>query len=331
MRIGQKVRVRERSDVVIGEIATGPNRYFVLERLAERREIYRVFDPTAGPGGDFRALHVLPAGKATEQRLEVLKRVSDGNSNFPTIVDFHREPERVIVVLAWIWGTPLQEKLRAARAGDRRQRLSAGEATKRIRGLAHGISHFHHRANSVHGDVKPANIVLARDSNRQFVLIDFGSAWPTERTMERQEGDGISLPYCAPELLGETPFADFRSDIFSLCVVWYELLTHQIPYGVGGAAGLPENRDEFAGKLVAASKLSLDRGKLPAAAWTKIDAALRRGLALEANRRFSDKSEWLNALDDIQHELRTTRRLGLWNQLLLAALDKIGGKHSEPD
>ncbi len=328
MRVGEKVRVRERSDEVIGEIAAGPHRYFVLERLADRREVYRVFDPSAGPGGDCRALHLLPPGKETEQRLEVLKRASDGNTNFPTVVHFHAEAERVIVVLTWVWGTSLQEKLRAVRAGDLRARISAGEATKRIHGLAHGLAQFHHRANAVHGDVKPANIVLARDASRQFVLIDFGSAWPVENTMRRHEGDGISLPYCAPELLAERPFADFRSDVFSLCVVWYELLTHQIPYGVGGAAGLPENRDEFAGKLLPPSRLNPDRKKLPARAWSKIDAAIKRGLALEADGRFRDKSEWLGAMNEVRDAIRPRSGLGRFNRLLISLVERLARRRA---
>ena len=95
---------------------------------------------------------------------------------------------------------------------------------------------MHHKKNFVHGDIRPENLVLCREPNR-LVLIDFGSAWPVEKTTARSLGDGVSEFYSAPEQLRDNRFADFRSDQFSASVVFYELLTLDLPYeGLGGKA-----------------------------------------------------------------------------------------------
>lgn len=116
--------------------------------------------------------------------------------------------------------------LEGIRAGTA-PRFSVFETVKRMRPLAHALGFYHRETNLVHGDVKPANVIVT-ERPHHFVLIDFGSAWPVERTTRRERGDGETLPYAAPELLDSRRAADFRADIFSHSVMMYELLTNQI-------------------------------------------------------------------------------------------------------
>ena len=53
-----------------------------------------------------------------------------------------------------------------------------------------------HQRRILHGDIKPENLILAREPNR-LVMIDFGTAWTTERTTRRDQGGG-PLPCDAP-------------------------------------------------------------------------------------------------------------------------------------
>lgn len=77
------------------------------------------------------------------------------------------------------------------------------------------------------------------------MLVDFGSAWPIERTARRELGDGFHASYAAPELQGATGVIDGRADQFSASVVLYEMLTGQLPYQWGGKAGRPEFSHTF--------------------------------------------------------------------------------------
>ena len=323
--VGQpgSITVRGRVDEVIDEMIIERNRFLVLERLG-RKEVFRVFDSSAGFQGDYRVVHLLPRSREVEQQIEVLRRLADKNLHFPKIHQCARQHEKLAVVTSWIWGINLRQFLSEIR--ERKQtRPSTREMVRLVTKLAHGLSYLHVKANVVHGDVKPANIVLEKDPSR-LVLIDFGSAWPAERSRKKSPGDGASAPYAAPELFGEGS-VDFRADIFSLSVVLYELLTLEIPFdGVGGQAGLPENRAAFSGKYRPPSELIPDAHLLPGGATRALDEFLRRGLALDPKERFSNKSDWLNASDQLLSDFREGARLGFFGRAFLDLLDRVTGR-----
>ena len=226
----KSIRFRGKDEPVIETLRVRGRNYFVLEKLSARGA-YRVFDPHAGPSGDYRALYRLPNEQTTRQKIEVLKRFSgpNGNRNFPSIVDYVRDRDSLIVVLAWVSGTNLRDYLRAIRE-RKTPRPSPSESVRLVRGMAHGLGHFHRRLNVVHGDIAPANLILT-NGTKQLIAVDFGSAWPVERVAFKDAGDGVTSLYAAPERVANPGTEDFRADVFSLAIVAFELLT----YSVGNA------------------------------------------------------------------------------------------------
>ena len=324
MAVGDTIRFRGRVDRVIDEFTLGRKKFQILERLGSgTRERYRAFDRLAGPHGDYRAIHVLRRSPETEQQLAVLQRLADfRNGNVPFLVEYHVRGDRVFLVLAWTWGRSLADEWERV-LGGRDAMFSAFHACRLIRGLAHGLCQLHHRWNVNHGDIKPANLILS-PGGRQLTTIDFGSAWLVERAVERTAGDGASGVYAAPEILQQGTAADFRSDQFSVSVVWYEMLTGQIPYdAAGGKAGLAELRQAFAGKLTLPSGIAPQAGQAPPAAWRLIDEAIRRGLALERDGRYPSRRAWLDALDEIHATFRLRRGLFGWNRFVADWLAKF--------
>jgi hypothetical protein len=104
--------------------------------------------------------------------------------------------------------------------------------------------------------------------------------------------------------------------------VLFELLTLDIPYdGAGGQAGLPENRLEFSGKYQPPSKFITDGHLLPPGSVAMLDKILERGLALDPKARFSDRSDWLRAMDDLLFQVREGTRLGFFGRRFLDLLD----------
>jgi serine/threonine protein kinase/Tfp pilus assembly protein PilF len=99
-------------------------------------------------------------------------------------------------------------------------------------GLADGLAHAHERG-ILHRDLKPANILLTEDG--QAMLLDFNLSEDTKlRGSATAASIGGTLPYMAPEHLqafrdGGTQL-DARSDIYSLGVILYELLTGRAPF-----------------------------------------------------------------------------------------------------
>jgi predicted ATPase/signal transduction histidine kinase len=90
-----------------------------------------------------------------------------------------------------------------------------------------------HAANIIHKDINPANIVWHKESN-QLKLIDFGIASrlprenPVLKNPEQLEG---TLAYISPEQTGRMNRSlDYRTDLYSLGVTFYELLTGKVPF-----------------------------------------------------------------------------------------------------
>ena len=302
------IRFHGKTEPVLETFRVRGRRYFVLEKLS-RRGAFRVFDPHAGPHGDYRTLYKLSNSKTTRQSIEVLRRLGgpSSNRNFPGIVDFVRQNDDLFVVVAWVAGTDLRRYLEAVR-GNRTPRPSVSEVVRLARGLVHGRAHYHRRTNIVHGDVSPANLILTSGPT-QLILVDFGSAWPMERTATKVDGDGITEPYAAPERVTDHAAEDFRSDAFSVAVVAYELLTLAIPYGgLGGRAGTPSLVNKMGDAYEQPSKL-IHRNKLPRRATKLLDECCAVGLALAPDDRFATTSDWIAAWDKLHFAMKKGSQL----------------------
>ncbi|MBN1163078.1 MAG: serine/threonine protein kinase [Candidatus Krumholzibacteriota bacterium] len=118
-----------------------------------------------------------------------------------------------------------------------RHRLATGERLKLFMLLCEGVQHAHHKA-VIHRDLKPSNVLITVVDDKPVPkIIDFGvakaTAQPlTERTMFTHLGQLIGTPeYMSPEqaeLTGED--IDTRTDVYSLGVILYELLTGALPF-----------------------------------------------------------------------------------------------------
>ena len=90
-----------------------------------------------------------------------------------------------------------------------------------------------HRVGIIHRDIKPENILL--DKKGRVKIADFGIAKIMGREPDvdlTQTKDAIGTPhYMAPEQLEKPQTVDHRADIFSLGVVFYEMLTGELPLG----------------------------------------------------------------------------------------------------
>jgi serine/threonine protein kinase len=314
------IRFRGREEPVQEIFSVRGRRYFALEQLS-RRGAWRVFDRHAGPHGDYRVLYRLPLTSITRQRIETLTRLGGptGNRNFPKIVDCARQGGDLFVVLEWVWGISLKQLLHQVRGGQT-PRPSCRETVRLARGLAHGLSHYHRRANLVHGDVSPANVIVT-SGTKHLVLIDFGSAWPIEQSAAKDAGDGVTQYYAAPERMAHHAVEDFRADVFSLAVVAYEMLTMEIPFdGAGGRAGVPELIGNFSGSLVPPSALVANGDRVPATALREIDELFRVGLALHPDGRHATGREWLAAWDAAYWALQKGSRLSAWEERILGCL-----------
>ena len=120
----------------------------------------------------------------------------------------------------------------AAVAAATFDRLSYTDAVLMLGGrLAKGLAHAHDRG-LIHCDVKPANVLLTDDG--QAMLLDFDVALDVRATAGQLTVIGGTLQYMSPDqfelLLGRRAGIDGRSDVYSLGLVLYELLTGRLPF-----------------------------------------------------------------------------------------------------
>jgi serine/threonine protein kinase len=115
---------------------------------------------------------------------------------------------------------------------QRHYRLEVPAAVWIARQTAEALAALH-RAGFLHGDVKPENVRLVDDGTA--VLIDLGFAHrPGENAHLYRQGYVLgTADYLAPELCGPDPVEDVRSDLFSLGVMAFEMLTGRLPYPPG--------------------------------------------------------------------------------------------------
>jgi len=134
--------------------------------------------------------------------------------------------EPYFLVMEWCPGETLRARLR------REFRLSIPEALWITRQTAEALAAMH-TAGFVHGDVKPDNIRVVAGGN--VVLTDLGFAHRLgENAAFLRAGYLLGTPnYLAPEQCDEWPMEEFTTDLFSLGVTLFEMLTGSLPYQVG--------------------------------------------------------------------------------------------------
>lgn len=124
--------------------------------------------------------------------------------------------------------------------GDLKEKIAEGitepEAVSYLRQIASALARIHD-VGILHRDLKPGNIMLRSDGS--IALIDFGLAKRMRLKMEiTDSGEIFGTPYYMSPEQGHADDVDIRSDVYSLGIIFYELLTGDKPYKGGSAMGI---------------------------------------------------------------------------------------------
>lgn len=201
-----------------------------------------------------------------------------GHSHIVTIFDAGNYEDVFYIAMECLEGTTLKERIKTG--------LTPEQAVTILRQIAQALG-CAHQQNCIHRDIKPANIMF-RDAETA-VLSDFGIAKNLEdKTQLTAVGWRIGTPnYMSPEQSLAKP-VDGRSDLYSLGIVFYEMLTGTRPY---------QGADAFETALLHV------KGPVPVLPDTlrRFQPILNRLLAKNPDERFANSDELLQALKQLDH------------------------------
>ncbi len=124
--------------------------------------------------------------------------------------------------------------------GDLKQRIAAGideaDAVRYLQQIASALAQIH-EVGILHRDLKPGNVMLRKDGS--IALIDFGLAKRMRLQLEiTGSGEIFGTPYYMSPEQGHGNGIDLRSDIYSLGIIFYEMLTGEKPFRADTAMGI---------------------------------------------------------------------------------------------
>jgi len=207
--------------------------YKIVSQLGEggMGTVYRAHDQRLDRTVALKAVRGLPSDPSSRQRSwqEARAAARVCHPNACRLYDILEEHDHLFLVMELIEGESLESRIG-------RGPLSIPEAAQIMLGILSALEAFH-RAGVVHRDLKPSNILLSPEGTK---VLDFGLAkqtpWkeldPAGETLSGATNPGVFLGtprYASPEqFLGKA--VDSRTDIFSLGVVFYEMLAGQPPF-----------------------------------------------------------------------------------------------------
>jgi len=259
-------------------------------------DVYEAYDPRIDR---LLAIKVLREDRSVDNEyimrfLREAKAV--GNLSHPhivTIYDVDEFEKRPFLVMELLDGTPLNQVIKSGKKYTLKEALSIGAQ------LGSAL-HYAHGRGVVHRDIKPSNIICDESTNT-VKITDFGIAHfeDTELTHQTRMGDVIGTPqYMSPEQVSGAK-VDGRSDLFSVGVILYQLITGQKPFGGDSVASLMYQITHTEPKSL--QQINPD---LP----TQIRRIIEKLLKKNPNERFQTGQELVNAITLALRELEDTEK-----------------------
>jgi hypothetical protein len=295
------------TEALVGEILDG--RYKIIELIGEggMGHVFRAEQLRLQRSVAVKVLHraysAMPAvGRRFEREAVALARLD--HPNCVAVQDFGRLLDgSLFLVMSYLEGVPLRDALDA-------KPFPIARALHVARHLLSGLAHAH-KAGIVHRDVKPDNVMLVQHAgDADFAkLFDFGivkllqgGSLPSEHLTTVGQRFGTPT-YMSPEQALGRPI-DARTDLYSLTVVLYEMLTGRTIF----------TADDEEGLLVmhaAQTPPSLAEGAPDHSFPQPLEQLVRRGLSKDPDERPASADEYLVALDACASSLnRATPRGG---------------------
>ncbi len=272
------------------------DRYEIIEELGKggMGKVFRVEDKKIKEEVALKLIKPeIAADKKTIERfsneLKFARKIA--HRNVCKMYDLGEEEGTYYITMEYVPGEDLKSFIRRSR------QITIGTAISLAKQVSEGLSEAH-RLGVVHRDLKPQNVMIDKEGNAR--IMDFGVARSVEGKGITGAGVMIGTPeYMSPEQV-EGKEADQRSDIYSLGIMLYEMLTGRVPFegdtafaiGVMQKSETPRNPKEFN------SQISDDLSRM-----------ILKCLEKDKEKRFQSTGEFRSELSSIEQGIPTTERV----------------------
>ena len=250
--------------------------YLAKNKLMDRLEVLKVISTAM----------MRKAGALDRFLREIRAAASLSHDNVVKAYSALQFGELLVFAMEYVEGEDLAKLIK------RQGALPIANACFYVRQVALGLQHAHDKS-MVHRDIKPHNLVLARDGKKHVVkILDFGLAKATsEKKLEGDltgEGKMLGTPdYMAPEQIQDAAHADIRADIYSLGCTLHYLLTASPPFESNNLFGLLQ-----AHQIEDPKPLNVIRPEVPA----ELAAVAAKMMAKDPAQRYQKPIEVAQAL-----------------------------------
>lgn len=205
------------------------------------------------------------------------------HANIVKIHDAEMLEDSAYIAMDYISGYPMSQRLR------KREYLTVGECLRISKAMLKAliVAHSH---GVIHGDIKPANIMYDT-AQEKYILTDFGAAHSDHRQRQSDKLIVGTPAYMSPEQLAGKKL-DGRSDLFSLAVTLYHLLTGHQPFA---GSSLPELKQNIINNNPDITDLSLPGS---------ITEVIVKALQKKPYMRFADAQQMLISIEYCETLLR---------------------------
>lgn len=283
-----------REELTTGSLFAG--RYQIIDELGKggMGKVYRVLDKRLNEEVALKLIKPeISSDKNSVERFHNELKLSRKivHKNIARMFDLNEEKGTFYITMEYVRGEDLKKLFR--KIGQ----LSAGQAVPIARQICEGLEEAH-RLGVIHRDLKPQNVMVDEEGNAR--IMDFGIARSLKSKGITDAGVMIGTPeYMSPEQV-EGKEVDGRSDIYSMGVILYEMVTGKVPF---------EGDTPFTIGVKHKSEVPKDPKEINTQIPEDLSSVILKCLEKDKEKRYQSAAEVSSELESIEKGIPTTERV----------------------